>query len=35
MAIEAHGDLHAETLTEVPDVVPSSVHSDEGKLVPC
>ncbi|MBE9068199.1 hypothetical protein IQ260_16230 [Leptolyngbya cf. ectocarpi LEGE 11479] len=35
MAVESHGELHAESLTEVPDVVPSSVRSDEGELVPC
>ena len=35
MAVEAHGDLYAESLTEVPDVVPNSVRSDEGELVPC
>ncbi|MBT9312444.1 hypothetical protein [Leptothoe kymatousa] len=35
MTVESHGDLHAESLTEVPDVVPSSVRSDEGELVPC
>ena len=35
MAVDSHGDLYAESLTEVPDVVPSSVRSDEGELVPC
>nr|WP_326520832.1 hypothetical protein [Leptothoe spongobia] len=35
MAVEAHADLHEELLSEVPDVVPSSVRSDEGELVPC
>ncbi|MBX2864459.1 MAG: hypothetical protein KTR27_12995 [Leptolyngbyaceae cyanobacterium MAG.088] len=43
MTVEAHGDMHAESLTEVPDLVPSevpdlvpnTVHSDEGELVPC
>ena len=35
MAVESHGNLHAESLSEIPDVVPSSVRSDEGELVPC
>ena len=35
MAVEAHASLHEESLSEVPDVVPSSVRSDEGELVPC
>ncbi len=43
MAVEAHGDFYSESLTEVPDVVPSevpdvvpsAVRSDEGELVPC
>ena len=35
MAVDAHGDMHEESLSEVPDVVPSSVRSDEGELVPC
>ncbi|MEO0868943.1 MAG: hypothetical protein AAFY17_10945 [Cyanobacteria bacterium J06642_11] len=35
MAVESHGDMHVESLSEVPDVVPSSVRSDEGELVPC
>ncbi len=42
MAVNSHGDLHVESLTEVPDVVPSEVPDvvpsevpDEGELVPC
>ena len=35
MEVETHGELYEESLSEVPDVVPSSVHSDEGELVPC
>ncbi|MEL6229680.1 MAG: hypothetical protein AAFR24_07190 [Cyanobacteria bacterium J06627_3] len=35
MEVKAHADLHTESLSEVPDVVPSAVRSDEGELVPC
>lgn len=37
VAIESHACLHEESLAleEVPDVVPESVRSDEGELVPC
>jgi hypothetical protein len=37
MAVESHTCLHEESLMhqEVPDLVPDSVRSDEGELVPC
>lgn len=35
MPVKAHAALHAESLSEVPDVVPSTVCPDEGELVPC
>ncbi|MEA5464196.1 hypothetical protein [Leptothoe sp. PORK10 BA2] len=35
MPVKDHAALHAEFLSEVPDVVPSTVRADEGELVPC
>ncbi len=35
LAVESHACIHDEELDKVPDVVPSSVRSDEGELVPC